>query len=278
MPRKTVQKRKKLTRRKKKTAIKAKSTKVIRTPPTYKHKFLVDKSEDMTSPLYYMLIFFTLSLMIGVIYAGVDSYQRLEVHKINSFEKCTLHSKSIIRESSPRLCTTIDDRSFYETINKLPEPTPSTIIEDDSLKSSLTISDVWTIDRLGYDAYDVPTIWLYPAKYDYTQTFRYPHELVIGGKYIYFVSGDLCATDACEFDRSDTITYDEKEYAVSIFKDPSTAPDIPRHTFQVDVGDGGPYISASYYNLDQFEIIKELTKELDPVELEIIFGNLTTEI
>jgi len=96
------------------TSAKPKNDIVSQTTSDFEHKFLVDQGSGNNSPLYYMLIFFTLSLMIAAIYVGVDSYQRLSMSRIDSFESCINHPKSMIRESNPRVCITWDKRNFFE--------------------------------------------------------------------------------------------------------------------------------------------------------------------
>lgn len=82
----------------------------------YHHEFLIDEGSGNNSSLYYLLIFFTLSLMIAALYAGIDSYQRLSINKIDSYSKCIRHKLSTIVDSVPKYCTTKDGRNFLETV------------------------------------------------------------------------------------------------------------------------------------------------------------------
>lgn len=242
--------------------------------PTIHHKFLIDDSRDSQSPLYYILIFFTLFLMIAAIYAGVDSSRMFEVGKIDNFSECIQNRLSIIRESYPRTCTTRDGRSFVESVYVVTDPTP-TIKHNRVIDLKLT--NDWRVDRLGHDAADIPTVWIIPNESDSSDGVNYPSEVVIGGKSINFKAGDVCESNTCDFYQGDFVTFGGTSFPIDILINHSNNYEVPVFSFQAEIEEGRMYISALFFNFDQLDQIKELLESLDEKEVNDILSQLSIE-
>ncbi len=240
--------------------------------PDFHHKFLVDEGSGNNSPLYYLLIFFTLALMVAAIYSGVDSYYRMSLRRIDNFDKCIAHPLSTVMEINPRVCSTKDGRNFLERIS-VPLPDP---VSQDAPSSTLTLPGGWVVESYGYDKQFGAAIRIVPISLSDTINLETSPEVVLGGEKVYFLDGNVCEPDTCGYYSSDSLEFNNTDYMVEIYTDQSSIPSTTRYTFQFEVEDkyGNFFVSANYYNNDQLVSIRELLGKINIDEVGKVFDNL----